>query len=150
MLYEPGEDVTLIGELFPAVIDAPVGQYPSVLPTQLDPETNEQVAMTGILMKVFMTGRGLLVGWGLGGTISYAEIPLSEDDMSGVTYRGGQAGTYGLRVTGVCKCRDRRLAGWDIADVYVGSAILNEQRRDQAAATRNMSGLIPPRYSRAY
>jgi hypothetical protein len=145
MLYEPGEDITLIGELFPAVIDAPAGEYPAGLPVGAD-----GAALTGILLKVFMTDRGLLVAWNLGGEFQHLEIPMSSDDLSGLTFRGGQAGPFGLRVTGVCKCRDRRLAGWDITNLYPGSAIINEQRRDQAAATKNRSGLIPPRYARSY
>lgn len=155
MLYGLGEDIVLIGEIFPAVIDVPEGTgYPAELPGQLDQKSGLRVAQTGILLKVFITGRGLLIGWSEGQDVQTVEIPLTEDELSGADYQGGLAGPYRIRATGICKCRDKRLAGWDIKDIYPGSMIQNEQRRNQALErTRTRSGLIPPRgattYSRA-
>lgn len=155
MLYQAGEDIVLIGEIFPAVIDVPDGSdYPTVLPHRTDPASNLQIAEGGILLKVFITGRGLLVGWSRGTEIQYAEIPLTEEELSGADYQGGLAGIYRIRANGVCKCRDRRLGGWDIEQVYPGSMVHNEQRRNQALVRlKSRTGLIPPRgpvtYSRA-
>lgn len=154
-LYEQGEDIVLIGEIFPAVIDVAEGvEYPPGLPGHVSADGHTRVAESGILLKVFITGRGLLVGWSEGSEVRHHEIPLTEEELSGADYQGGLAGPYRIRSNGVCKCRDKRLAGWDITNLYQGSAIHNEQRRNQALQRRkDMSGLIPPRtpvvYSRA-
>lgn len=151
-LYGLGEDIVLIGEIFPAVIDvAADAEYPAELPGHADAGTGQRVAESGILLKVFITGRGLLVGWSEGQQIRYTEIPLTEEELEGADYQGGLAGPFRIRSIGICKCRDRRLGGWDISDVYPGSMLHNEQRRNQAMQRqRSRSGLIPPRGSVVY
>lgn len=138
-LYAPGEDVILIGDIFPGTISP----YPPELP-----HTQAGDPQSGLIFRVLITGRGLVVGWQAGGMIHRAEIAA---DTSGATFRGGQVGPYTVTLNGSCRCQARMLSGWDKSQIFPGSIVQQQDTLD--AVVRNTRdnpnyGLIPTRYSR--
>lgn len=138
-LYEPGEDVTLIADIFPGTITP----YPTELP-----HTQAGDPQGALIFRVLITGRGLVVGWQAGGMIHRADIPA---DTSGATFRGGQVGEYTVTMNGTCRCHARMLSSWDKSQIFPGSII--QQQDTLGAVVRNTRdnpnyGLIPNRYSR--
>lgn len=112
MLYQPGETVVLIADLFPGVIDP----YPPELPHRMSGEPQQ-----GLLFRVLITERGLTVGWQAGGMIHRADIPLPAEQTEGATFRGGQVGTYTVKMIGACRCKARMLSSWDKSQIYPGA-----------------------------
>jgi hypothetical protein len=112
MLYQPGETVVAIGDIFPAVIEP----YPPELPTQRD-----GTPQTGLLFRVLITERGLAIGWQAGGMIQRVDIPLTPEQTEGATFRGGLVGPYEVRMTGACRCKARMLSSWDKSQIFPGA-----------------------------
>jgi hypothetical protein len=148
MLYEPGEPVTLIADLMPAAVDP----YPQVLP-----RTRHGLPQGGVMLRVLITGRGLVVGWQAGGSIARADLPVDDPDSITATFRGGQVGDWDVRLTGGCKCGARALQAWSQGEIFPGSLIVqaNTLGRAQVDATRDSRYGLPSardttvRYSRA-
>jgi hypothetical protein len=110
MLYESGETVELIADLMPATVDP----YPPELP-----HTQAGFPQMGLMFRVLITARGLVVGWQTGGGISRVDLPL--DGPIEATFRGGQVGPYQVQLTGGCKCGARRLQAWRREDIFPGT-----------------------------
>lgn len=147
MLYEPGETVVVIADLMPAVIDP----YPEVLP-----HTHAGFAQMGLMFRVIITGRGLVVGWQAGGGIQRVDIP-ADPDLITATFRGGQVGPHVVQLTGGCKCGARKLQSWQQHDIFPGTVWAQKDTLAQARvdATKDSRYGLPSvrdtrtRYSRA-
>lgn len=122
MLYQPGESVELIADLLPAVIDP----YPDELP-----RTRDGFAQMGLMFRVIITSRGLVVGWQAGGGIQRVDIPIAATEFDPspdavgeyrpaitATFRGGKVGPYEVRLSGGCKCGARKLAAWQQHEIF--------------------------------
>lgn len=148
MLYQPGETVVLIADLFPGVIEP----YPPELP-----RTRDGQPQTGLLFRVLVTERGLTIGWQAGGMIQRADIPMTPEQTEGATFRGGQVGDYAVRLTGACRCKARMLSSWDQSQIYPGAYWTQRNTLEQArvdAQRDSRYGLpsnrdTPVRYTRA-
>ncbi len=151
-LYGPGEPIKLIGTFIPgflAMADE-AADYPIELPHAVD-RAGKRVPHTAFPLGIFLTERGLLIGWLNSTVIDTAELPLTEEQTANAHFRGGVVGPYEVGPSSLCKCRIRRLAGWDIADVYPGSPIVNEQRRELVGTDRDSTwGLVPTRVTGRY
>lgn len=148
MLYEPGETVTLIADLMPAVIEP----YPDELP-----RTRDGMPQTGVMFRVLITGRGLVVGWQNGRSIARADLAVADPDTITATFEGGQVGPWLVKRTGGCKCGARQLQAWKQYEIFPGSPVVVTNTLDQArvdAMRDSQYGLpsgrdTPLRYSRA-
>jgi hypothetical protein len=123
MLYEPGETVVLIADLMPAVVEP----YPDELPW-----TRDGHPQGGVMFRVLITARGLVVGWQAGGGIERRDLPVADPETITATFRGGTVGPYEVRLTGGCKCGARRLQSWAQADIFPGSPIAQSNTLNQA------------------
>ena len=148
MLYAPGETVTLIADLMPAVVEP----YPDELP-----RTRDGMPQTGVMFRVLITGRGLVVGWQSGSGIERADLAVPDPDTITATLQGGQVGRWTVKRTGGCKCGARRLQAWRQTEIFPGSPVVVVNTMDQArvdALRDSQYGLpsgrdTPLRYSRA-
>jgi hypothetical protein len=134
-LYEPGETVVLIADIFPATITP----YPDdFLPAN----------SSALVFRVLITERGLVVGYQFGGEVHKVDIPLTEEETANATYRGGQVGPYEVTANGVCRCKARMLSSWDSSQIFPASPIVQDARVDKARVESRRDstyGLIPNR-----
>lgn len=152
MLYEPGETAVLIADIFPASISP----YPPELPHRHD-----GTPQGGLMFRILITERGLVVAWQAGGQIQRVDLPMSEADIETATYQGGLAGPYGIKQAGGCRCKAKMLQSWDRSQIFPGVSWGQRNTVDLARAQAGVDkrrdstyGLpsrrdTPTRYSRA-
>lgn len=107
----------------------------------------------GTKLRVVITDKYLTVGWIWGaGDIKRVDIPLDPGDVpEDVTYSGGTVRGYTVTRNGVCSTcgGGRRMTGWDpFPDAsYVEEPRKQVEMAQRTGANRQMTGLIPPRYT---
>lgn len=162
-MFEPGEQVTLIGDVFPGSVleygpDPANPDGPPVIlmvpeqgrPQNMVPKVPDGLPKnTGaILFRVLITNRGLVVGYQYGGEIHRVELPVPEEQTLEATHRGGVVGPYEVILRGDCKCKARMLSTWSLSQAFPGLSVVTEPRMDKVAAAaaqdRNY-GLVPTR-----
>ena len=99
-IYEPGERVEVLADIYPAkLIPLPKG-VPS-----------------GVKVRAVVTELHLSLAWQVGvkGKLSTLEIPMSLGQTAAVTWRGGQVGPYELVRGKGCACRgsSSKVQSWD-------------------------------------
>jgi hypothetical protein len=89
-IYAPGSTVEVLADIFPArIVPLPPG------------------APAGVKLRAVVTERALSIAWQIGtaGSVSVLDIPLEPEQVSTVTFRGGQVGSYLLLKGKGCSCR---------------------------------------------
>lgn len=110
--YEPGETVTLVADIFPAAV------------TPLPPEIPK-----GVKLRAIISGKALTLAWQVGKQIHRYDKAITFDDLTGVSYRGGQVGPedtghYVVQGNG-CNCGARDVKNWD---PYPGAVYEQDKR----------------------
>lgn len=129
-VYEPGENVQVIADVFPAQITP----LPDGVPT-------------GVKLRAVIAAESLTIAWsggrGPNGPIVHRwDERMTAEQTEAATYRGGQVGDYTVSRAQGCACGSNGLKNWN---PFEGNNIVVLQRLSSAATTT--SG--PTRYSRS-
>lgn len=125
-IYEPGDQVPLIADIFPSSVSPKPANWPM-----------------GTKVRTLISARCLTMAWQTGGAVERLDIPMTEDQTSAATFRGGPVGGYEVERAGGCRCGSKMVLGWD---PFPGIIWIQDPRMERVVPNR--SGLIPPRYSR--
>lgn len=155
-LYESGETVVLIGDVFPATItemdengeivlvEDPI--RPGLMVAKVPDGLPQNVQ--AVLFRALLTTRGLVVGYQYGGEVHRVELPVPTEETTQATHLGGRIGKYQVTAYGECRCKARMLSTWDMSHAFPGFAYVTEARlelvREQAKKDPNY-GLVPQR-----
>ncbi len=149
-LFEPGEVVTLIGDLWPGNVTMVGFDGDPITPPELPQNTQ------AILFRILITNHGLVVAYQFSGEIRTVELPVPEEQTLEVTHRGGVVGPYTVGDRVDCRCKARMLSTLELSHVFPGNPVVTESRSAKAlvdAKKDSSYGLIPRRgpvrYSRA-
>lgn len=125
-IYEPGEQVSIHTDLFPAqIIPRPDG-VPS-----------------GPKLRVVITERALTVLWaGPDGTVGRWDVELTEEQTADATFNGGKVGGYTVAKAGGCGCGSKAARS---VDPFPGVIYVQVPRTKSAVKTY---GVPPDRYQR--
>lgn len=126
-IYEPGDQVALIADIFPSMVSPKPANWP-----------------VGAKIRTIISARCLTMAWQSGGAIQRIDLPMTEEQTAEATFRGGPVGEYVVDRAGGCRCGSRMVLGWD---AFPGVIWVQDPRMDKLIPNR--SGLVPPRYSRA-
>lgn len=132
-VYTEGDTVQLHMDLYPAYVH-PV---PPGVPDH------------GIRKRVVVTERCLTIGWAVAGVVQRVDIPMTTEQTSTVTLRGGKAGDYELGQDKGCgSCGSGAIKNWK---PWPGVIMSQVPRRElaQAELRRNSGYGLPSRYSRS-
>ena len=128
MIYESGETVILFADMFPALIEP----------------TPPGVPGPAVKLRVIASERCLTVAWQVGSEIYRADIEMTPEQTSEMTFRGGVMGPYRITQDSRCRCGARQVLGW----VPFPGVIWQQQPRvEKVVVDRSTYGLIPKRYS---
>lgn len=133
-VYTEGETIQLHTDLYPAFV------HP--LP--------DGVPGTQVRKRVVVTERCLTIGWAVAGVVQRVDIPMTLEETSTATLRGGKVGDYDVgRDTGCGSCGSGAIKNWK---PWPGVILSQAPRTDLAAAalrTNANYGLPSTRYSRS-
>lgn len=132
-IYAKGEAVELHCDIFPAFI------HP----------TPPGVPENGVRRRIVVTERCLTIAWAISGTVHRVDIPLTQDETSTATLRGGTAGPYEIGQDRGCgSCGSGLIKNYK---VWPGVTLKTVPRVEVAAAALKNDktyGLPSIRYSR--
>lgn len=127
--------------------------YPATVISSI-PEDSRLVAIPkGVKVRALITDQYLTIGWLYGSAVQRIDIPLTEGDVGeDVTYSGGTVLGITISRAGACSTcgGGRKMLSWQ---PFPGEAFTEVPRKEteiaqRVAAGRQMTGLIPVRYSR--
>jgi hypothetical protein len=133
-IYYKGETVALHADIFPGFVHPEPAGVPG----------------NGIRKRVVVTERCLTICWAVAGEVHRMDIPMTTEQTSNVTLRGGTVGTYEIgRDHGCATCGAGSIKNYR---VWPGVIMRQESRMDQAAAALSQDrnyGLPSGRYTRS-
>jgi hypothetical protein len=127
MIYEPGEQVELYADIFPSSVTPRPEGWP-----------------LGAKVRTIISERCLTMAWQAGDQVYRIDLPMTEEETSLATFRGGPVGEYEVARAGGCRCGSKLVLAWE---AFPGVIWVQDPRMDLVRP--NMSGLVPPRYSRS-
>lgn len=135
-LYDQGESVELYCDIFPA----------AVVPLPPGIPKNSKV-------RVLVTREYVSFAWQVGAAVQRLDVPADPAETATVTFSGGSAGGYEFGRNSQCAtCGARKAASFVFFPGVIYQQSLTEnlakERAKAPALRREMTGLIPTRYSR--
>lgn len=132
-IYTRGDTVLLHTDIFPGFVRP----------------TPPGVPETGVRKRVVVTERALSVAWSVAGRVQRVDIPLTPEETSRATLRGGPAGPYEVgRDNGCSGCGSGAIKSYK----FFPGVIMKEELRSEVAAAAlkddKTYGLPSVRYQR--
>lgn len=136
-MYQPGDSVELYADIFPAAVVP--------LPPGVPRNTK---------MRVLCTRDYVSFAWQIGGTVQRLDVEADPEETKTVTFSGGSAAGYEFGRNNQCaSCGAKKAASFVFFPGVIYIQTLDEnlakERAKQAPARREMTGLVPTRYSRS-